>query len=411
MFSESLSDARRSLKSSTDDLLLPRVSTSDQREADESSHWHSVPLGLALLPAVGGMVFTNGSAVITDITLLGLAAVFMNWSLRIPWDWYKGAQSLSVEPPTSPSTFTPIEEEDESQLTENSPNPGESKGKDPRMTSSVTAAQQELRLHEMLALLTCFGAPLVAAWLLHTIRSQLSRPSEGLVSDYNLSIFLLVAEIRPLSHMIKMIQRRTLFLQRRINSESLQDQMGTDGPGVSDLVSRIEELEADVAHRIEASEARPKESPESMIAIASTHASSDVRRTVQPELDALGRAMRRYEKRTTISAVQFEARLQELEASLKDVVILAAAAQRSSEQQPTNYVHILFNWLCALVVVPIQALQSVLMLPPKLFLKVLAMLSKYLPLPKPKKGREGKPGRRAAKGASQERERRLKGPG
>lgn len=86
MFSETLSDARKSLRSSTDDLLLPRVTSSqDHQDGDESSPWHSLPLGLALLPAVGGMIFKDGNAFITDVTLLALAAIFMNWALRMPW--------------------------------------------------------------------------------------------------------------------------------------------------------------------------------------------------------------------------------------------------------------------------------------------------------------------------------------
>jgi hypothetical protein len=78
----SLEDARNSIRSSTDDLLLPKAS---QPTNHEPSLWHSSPLIFALLPAVGGMVFQNGSAVVTDITLLALAAVFLNWSIRLPW--------------------------------------------------------------------------------------------------------------------------------------------------------------------------------------------------------------------------------------------------------------------------------------------------------------------------------------
>lgn len=82
--SETLSDSRRSFKSSTDDLFLPRATT-DHEHNLESSNWHSLPLGLALLPAVGGLFFQNGSAFITDISLLGLAALFLNWAVRLPW--------------------------------------------------------------------------------------------------------------------------------------------------------------------------------------------------------------------------------------------------------------------------------------------------------------------------------------
>ncbi len=86
MFSDNLSDTRKSLRSSTEDLLLPRVNGSEQlHHIHEPSHWHSIPLGLALLPAVGGLLFQDGSAVVTDITLLALAAIFLNWSVRLPW--------------------------------------------------------------------------------------------------------------------------------------------------------------------------------------------------------------------------------------------------------------------------------------------------------------------------------------
>jgi hypothetical protein len=81
----SLEDARRSIRSSTDGFLLPRPSGSDANHGAEPSHWHSAPLAFALLPALGGLFFKNGSQVVTDVMLLGLAAVFLNWSVRLPW--------------------------------------------------------------------------------------------------------------------------------------------------------------------------------------------------------------------------------------------------------------------------------------------------------------------------------------
>ena len=83
--SESVESTRQTIKSSTDNLFLPRATSPDLETSHEPSHWHSAPLALALLPAVGGMFFHNGSAVVTDLTLLGLAAVFLNWSVRLPW--------------------------------------------------------------------------------------------------------------------------------------------------------------------------------------------------------------------------------------------------------------------------------------------------------------------------------------
>lgn len=85
MFSDSFDDAQQSIRSSTDDLLLPKADGRRLETQEAPSHWHSAPLALALFPAVGGLLFKDGSAVVTDVTLLGLAAVFLNWSVRIPW--------------------------------------------------------------------------------------------------------------------------------------------------------------------------------------------------------------------------------------------------------------------------------------------------------------------------------------
>ncbi|OAG34591.1 hypothetical protein AYO21_11236 [Fonsecaea monophora] len=353
--SETFSETRKSLRSSTDDILLPRARDDDDfHDHDDNSHWQSLPLGLALLPAVGGMFFKNGSAVITDVTLLGLAAIFMNWALRSPWDWYRAAQATVIADAATPPVFSPIDEagEDQDPLSVNgngedgtSKATARAEAARAGLGTESSAAQKELRAHELLALLSCFVFPLIAAWLLHSIRSQLSRPSEGLVSNYNLTIFILVAEIRPISHLIKMVQRRTLFLQRRANIDLLRESSRIDTQQLRDVSRRLDDLETHVADRI-AGTGKQKEDHENhaLVTQASTAATSEIRKTIQPELDALNRAMRRYEKRSTISSVQIEARLQDLETRLHDVVSLAAAAQRNADRIPNNYVLILANW-------------------------------------------------------------------
>lgn len=86
MFSiSSFDETRRSLRTSTDDLLLPRVSRPEDDLHEEPSQWQSLPLALAIIPAFGGLLFSNGRATVTDILLLGLSAIFLNWSLRLPW--------------------------------------------------------------------------------------------------------------------------------------------------------------------------------------------------------------------------------------------------------------------------------------------------------------------------------------
>ncbi len=341
--------------------------------------------------------------------------LFAILGLTFAREWYHAAQSMLPADPVSPSAFTTIEEEEEDQPNQSEVSPPPSRPRSPlnRMKGDTTDwsvhAQGELRTHEMLAFVSCFVSPLLAAWLLHGIRSQLSRPSEGLVSNYNLTIFLLMAEIRPLSHLLKMIQQRTLFLQRRVNLERPQDPTKVEEPNFNDLRTRIEDLEAHVADGIASKDQTPPESSDMVVAKASSQASLELRRSMQPELDALNRAMRRYEKRSTISAVQHEARMQELETRVKDVVVLAAAAQRNADQQPRNYILILTNWLCALVVVPVGYLNVLLSLPYRFLSSSLIWPKRFFgSLTQPKRPRDAKGGRKILKAQPQDREKRVR---
>jgi len=51
----------------------------------EVSLWYSVPLLLAIVPAIAGLAFQRGSIIITDLALLILAAIYLHWCLLTPW--------------------------------------------------------------------------------------------------------------------------------------------------------------------------------------------------------------------------------------------------------------------------------------------------------------------------------------
>ncbi|KAG0652327.1 Carboxylesterase [Hyphodiscus hymeniophilus] len=366
-FSEySLNEARRTFQSSTDDLLLPKPSATGIESSHDSSVWHSAPLAFALLPAIGGMLFQNGSSVITDVMLLGLAAIFLNWSVRLPWDWYHSAQSIRNKEEYNGDIMVEEESEDDvlsfSQATmeevpeEEAPKPSP---KPIRRLPAHESATNELYTHEVLALLSCFIFPLLGAYLLHTIRSQLSRPSEGLVSNYNLTIFLLASELRPMAHLVKLIQSRTLHLQRVVNANPYDTVNGKDTGEIKDLVRRLEDLET----RSSTAEPSPATSSEPALnGKQSAVLTTEVRRTMQPDLDALNRAVRRYEKRATLQAFQTESRLLDLEAKLNDAISLAAAAANNSHRQ-RGFTAIIVEWVATAIVLPLQAFAALASLP------------------------------------------------
>lgn len=328
----SLSSIDEATRSFTDDYINPR--TSKRRvddEENEMTNWHSSPLAFALLPALGGLFFNNGSAFVTDVLLIGLAAIFMNWSIRLPWDWYYSAQTLRRD------ALPDLDEDDLEDETaiETASSAGESskastEHKEPssiRQISKQEEAAASLRKQELLALGGTFVFPILAAYLLHVIRAQLSGPSNGLVSDYNLSIFLLAAEIRPVRQIVRMITNRTLHLQRTVTGvddpfASALDEKST----INKLAERITDLEARLSdHAI----VPPTMNMAQKADI--NDMSNEISRRYDNRLDSLDRALRRYEKRTLTMGMNVEQRLGSLETRLKEALSLAAVAAQHSQ--------------------------------------------------------------------------------
>lgn len=216
-------------------------------------------------------------------------------------------------------------------------------------------AAAELRQHENVALLSCFIGPLLGAYLLHAIRGQLTRPSEGLVSNFNLTIFVLAAELRPCSHLITLIQARTLHLQRIVEANTNDiDRIQDDK--ISDLTKRLEEMETRAA-TVADSEPDARTSREASI----NEINQALRHSVQPQVDALNRAVRRYEKRATTQTIQTEARLQDLEARLRDALSLAAVA--ANQSQKPGIIMATLEWISHLFALPFQAIWSLFIWP------------------------------------------------
>ncbi|KAJ4010387.1 hypothetical protein NW752_005061 [Fusarium irregulare] len=371
------------------DFLNPQPrdpSNAGSSSAEESSSLPSLSLAFAFLPAISGLLFKNGSAVVTDFMLLGLAGVFLNWSVTQPWAWYHSAQQVRIQHevladsvidddsdldssthgpgPNSPLDHVPEDEEVHAERNE------EIQEREP--TKQQRDALSELYFYEITALASCFLLPLLGAYLLHAIRSQLSRPSEGLVSNYNLTIFLLMAEFRVLSHIIKLVQSRTLHLQRVVQGgPSKFQQVNKNTEQLEGVLSRLEQLESRITTEETNSvqeikqEINKTKQKDSVVA-------RDVRNAIQPELDALNRAVRRYEKKATLLQIQTESRFSGLEARLDDAIALAASAAKNSASHKNVFVWAI-EYFTAGLLLPFRALLRIMLLP---LSTLLALMSK-----------------------------------
>ncbi|KAF8539240.1 hypothetical protein BDD12DRAFT_910257 [Trichophaea hybrida] len=296
---------------------LPRRRTSstssyttvDGIVSDTTNTWHSLPLAFAVLPAVGGILFHNGSAVVTDIMLLLLVAIFLHWLIKFPWEWYHSSQSISSSSSTTTTTGA---------------------GGDPE----CAAALREMQRNELTALVCCFLGPVVGGWILHAVRAQLSRPSEGLVSDFNLTIFVMAAEVRPVAQVIKLVRMRAVHLQRVVAGRV--------------PVEKVEEVEG----RVEVLEQEVKEIERLAKRLVGREA----------DLDALNRAVRRYEKKEALQSAQTETRILEMNHRLA-LAVAASAKQQQQQYRGDTFSAILFEYAYGMMLVPFSIAWKLVSLP------------------------------------------------
>lgn len=193
------------------------------------------------------------------------------------------------------------------------------------------------------------------------------------MSNYNITVFLLAAEIRPLSHLIKLVQARTLHLQRTVCAD-ISEETKVDGPAIAEIATRLDELEAYVSNTQTNGKAI---SPASA---ATEQMKAEVRSSLQPDLDALNRAVRRYEKRMVALTMQTESRLQELEARMSDAITLAAAAERSSSKSSSrgSSALVLFDWVSTALLLPLQAGWAIVSFPAKVAGMLMSLVEDYV---------------------------------
>lgn len=362
----------------------------------------SLPLAFALLPALFGVFFEGGGAVITDVMLLGLVFIFLRYTITQPWQWYHEAQEVRIRqevglehlcdedseadgPFKMTASVMTLDEVPEENSQENEQGHDDSQadpeheerasrrlGDRQNRTRSQEAAVNELYIHEVLALLACFLSPVVGAYLLHAIRAQLTRPSEGLMTDFNITVFLLAAELRPISHALKLIQARTLHLQRIVQSvparRSTTVQLEEMRIRLAQLELRADATEEAAAITLASSTRQAQQSQQdSGTATGKKDAVvREVRNAVQPELDALNRAVRRYEKKATVLALQTDARLNAVDTKLDDAISLAAAAVKQNNRAQWGFVAMTgwtLDWFVTIFTMPYHLAMLIIMWP------------------------------------------------
>lgn len=277
--------------------------------------------------------------------------------------WYRSAQSVkTIDPPETMDARDAVVEDylDEAiDITTGEHKTTNTAHDPPNPVEAPVAydAFNELRIHELTALALCFLGPLIGSYILHVIRSQLSTIGDQLVSNLHLTLFVLGAEIRPLRHAMKMAERRTLYLQRIVKEDPYVSAKDKDQDArLNELRGRIDEVEASYSDKLmEQSNVSKGKQPDN------TEDLKRLQSSMQTQIDALTRAVRRYEKRQTTQSMQTESRLQELDVRLKDSISLAAAA--ANYAQRPGVVAAALNQAAMLFSLPLKAAHTAFVMP------------------------------------------------
>jgi hypothetical protein len=189
-----------------------------------------------------------------------------------------------AEPETISTSAIMSEDEDETTATPSKVHPqADHHTPDPK----IEAAEINLRRTELVALAFCVLSPLIGGYLLHYIREFLSRPSEGLVSTFNITLFVMAAELRPALKLMEMIKQRSLHLQKVVHRDTLEgnNNNGVVNPvptvDIEPLNARIEGLE-NVIEELRMAVARVQGGREEVV--------TGVREGIRADVEALNRS-------------------------------------------------------------------------------------------------------------------------
>ncbi|KAK9457257.1 hypothetical protein V1511DRAFT_493140 [Dipodascopsis uninucleata] len=187
-----------------------------------SSTWTWLPLVFAISPAFSGILFNNGSKTMTDILLLTVMTCYLHWLVKVPHEWYFNIRA-SVDAANSAVRIGKLGNSksdiisSDGRTTTNDPIYHETSisqdDTEKRQTQDAIERRREesarvLANWELLALISCFAGPVIGGIMLHYFREIMVVSGTGLVSDFNITLFVATACLRGVLLVIEFVRRR-----------------------------------------------------------------------------------------------------------------------------------------------------------------------------------------------------------
>lgn len=174
-----------------------------------------------------------------------------------------------------------------------------------RMTERQREVSSQLRYAQAQAFGGLILGPLLGAGLLHYVRNTMARPANGLITNFNITVFVLAAELRPLKIAYKYLDSR---------SEELQEELVDVIPGrYEDLLKKVRSLE-DRLGEVQSSSERNARTSSHEVANGFAQSKHDA-----TGVEDLKHALRRFERHESQLQQHYEQRLYALERKLTDL--------------------------------------------------------------------------------------------
>ncbi|CAO3643780.1 unnamed protein product [Mucor fragilis] len=240
------------------------VDISEKKEFSPTVSW---PILLAIIPTLGAF-FAGSAEIWSDFIMLLLILYYVYKWMTVPWAYYESARTRRIihqksSTEKSKASLLNTQKEDEAYFKRMQQEHAKRK--------LITA---ELRRHELAGLLWVVLSPAIAGYTLQYSRYLLSNV-DRYISAFNVTVFILAASIKPISHVMVLLQERTMFLQ----SEALVSESQ-----VQVLQTKMDLLEKEL-YGLRKAYATKKD------------LGQVVTEDINPSLQQLAKALKRFEKR------------------------------------------------------------------------------------------------------------------
>lgn len=214
------------------------------------------------------------------------------------------------------------------------------------MTDRQQAVDRKLRNAEIQAFGGLLFGPILGAGLLNYVRDSMARPANGLITNFNITVFVLAAELRPLRIAYEYLNHR---------SEALQEELIDVVPSrYHELVRKVEDLEARLDERKASPDEHTRSDPWQSGSITPVRDDTDI--------NQIKYALRKFEKHDAQLKVEYENKLYALERKLADL----GTKSRFDESNSTSVVQMVEG----LLLFPVRISWVVLTLPARVLRRI-----------------------------------------